>query len=61
MRRYFGASLVLFGCVLLGLDGTRYDTVIAAFPNSGHGVHASEVIGFGLAFLGVAALWTSRS
>ena len=60
MQRYLGALLVLFGCSLLALDGTRWDTVVATFPGPGHGLHASEVIGFGLALAGVAALWTSR-
>jgi hypothetical protein len=60
MRRYFGASLVLLGCLLLGLDGTRWDRVVASFPGSHHGVHASEVVGFVLAMAGVAALWSAR-
>ena len=55
MRRYLGASLVLLGCSLLALDGTRWDEVVATFPGRKHGPHASEVIGFGLAVLGVAA------
>lgn len=58
--RVFGASLVIFGCSLLALDGTRWDAVVATFPGRGHGLHASEIIGFGLAMVGVAALWTSR-
>jgi hypothetical protein len=60
MRPYLGALLVLLGCSLLALDGTRWDVVLASFPGSGHGLHASEVIGFGVAAVGVAVLWTGR-
>ena len=60
MLRYLGASLVLLGCVLLALDGTRWDRVITTLPREGHGLHASEAIGFGLAVIGVAALWGRR-
>ncbi|HEY7003676.1 MAG TPA: hypothetical protein VH281_05290 [Gaiellaceae bacterium] len=60
MRRYLGASLVLFGCLLIALEGTRWDTVVATFPGRQHGLHASDIIGFCLALVGIAVLWPSR-
>jgi hypothetical protein len=57
MLRYLGALLVLLGCLLLAVDGTRWDRLILSFGESGHGLHASELVGFGMAVIGVAALW----
>jgi hypothetical protein len=56
MLRYLGALLVLVGCLLLAVDGTRWDRLIISFGGSGHGLHESEVVGFGMAVIGVAAL-----
>jgi hypothetical protein len=62
MLRWLGASLVFLGCVLLALDQTRWDSVVAAFPGPGsHGLHASEILGFAIAVIGIAALWMGGS
>jgi hypothetical protein len=60
--RFLGASLVLLGCLLLAVDGTRWDVLLVALPSGGpgggaHGLEASEVIGLVLALMGIAALW----
>jgi hypothetical protein len=60
--RFLGASLVLLGCLLLAVDGTRWDVLLVALPSGGpgggaHGLEASEVIGLALALMGIAALW----
>jgi hypothetical protein len=60
MLRYHGVLLVLLGCLLLAVDGTRWDRLIVSFGGSGHGLHASEVAGFGMAVIGVAALWSRK-
>jgi len=60
MLRYFGALFVLLGCLLLAVDATRWDHLIFSFGGSGHGLHASEVVGLGMAVVGVAALWSRR-
>jgi hypothetical protein len=60
MLRYLGTLLVLLGCLLLAVDGTRWDRLILSFGGSGHGLHMSEVLGLGMAVIGVAALWTRR-
>jgi hypothetical protein len=57
-----GAFLVMLGCILLAIDGTRWDVLIVALPSGGpgggkHGVEASELIGFVLVVAGVTALW----
>ena len=58
MLRGTGAALVFLGCLLLTLDGTRWDREIVDFPGPGaHGIHASEALGFAVALIGVAALW----
>jgi hypothetical protein len=57
MLRYLGALLVLLGCLLLTVDGTRWDR---SFGRGGHGLHMSEVVGLGMAVIGVAALWSRR-
>jgi hypothetical protein len=61
MLRYLGALLVLLGCLLLAVDGTHWDRLVLSFGGSGHGLHASEVVGFGMAVLGVTALWSRRA
>jgi len=60
MLRYLGASFVLLGCLLLAVDGTRWDRLIFSFGGSGHGLHVSEVVGLGMAVVGVALLWGRR-
>jgi len=60
MLRYLGTLLVLLGCLLLAVDGTRWDRLILSFGGSGHALHMSEVLGLGMAVIGVAALWTRR-
>ena len=60
MQRYLGALLVLLGCLLLTVDGTHRDRLIVAFAGSGHGLHASEVVGLAMAGVGVALLWSPR-
>jgi hypothetical protein len=60
--RLVGAFLVVLGCLLLAADGTRWDVLLVALPSGGpgggaHGLQASEVIGFVLALMGIAALW----
>jgi hypothetical protein len=60
--RLIGAFLVVVGCLLLAADGTRWDALLVALPSGGpgggkHGLEASEVIGFVLALMGIAALW----
>jgi len=60
--RFLGTSLVLLGCLLLAVDGTRWDVLLVALPSGGpgggaHGLEASEVIGLVLALMGIAALW----
>jgi hypothetical protein len=60
LLRYLGASFVLLGCLLLAVDGTRWDRLIFSFGGSGHGLHASEVVGLGMAVVGVALLWSRR-
>jgi hypothetical protein len=46
--------------LLIALEGTRWDTVVATFPGRQHGLHASDIIGFCLALVGIAVLWPSR-
>ncbi len=59
MLRWFGAFLVFLGCALLALDGL-WDVEIASFPVAGdHGLHALEGVGFAVAAVGVAVLWTA--
>lgn len=60
--RLMGAFLVVLGCLFLAVDGTRWDVLLVALPSGGpgggaHGLEASEVIGFVLALIGIAALW----
>jgi hypothetical protein len=58
MLRWLGVALVTLGCTLLAFDGTRWDVLITSLPvREGHGLHASEVAGLGMAAIGVAALW----
>jgi hypothetical protein len=58
MLRWLGVALVALGCTLLALDGTRWDVLITSLPiGKGHGLHASEFAGLGMAIIGVAALW----
>jgi len=52
----------MLGCILLAIDGTRWDVLIVALPSGGpgggkHGVEASELIGFVLVVAGVTPLW----
>lgn len=62
MLRWAGVVLVCVGSAVLATDGSRWDFRVLSFPGPGlHGLHAFEVIGFGVVAAGLAALWAARA
>ena len=62
MLRWTGVLLVCLGAVVLATDGSRWDFQVVSFPGPGlHGLHAFEVVGFGVVAAGLVALWAARA
>jgi hypothetical protein len=55
MLRWLGASLVLLSCIVLATGWPSWDVVLVSLGS--RGLHASELFGFVIAAIGVAALW----
>jgi hypothetical protein len=57
--RWLGAGLILVGCVIIAIDVYPIDVVVVGLAPS-HGIHASDLIGTGIAVAGIAVLWRRR-
>jgi hypothetical protein len=54
--RVLGALTIVTGVVVLGLDVTRFDSVVETLsPN--HGLHLSDVLGSALVGIGILLMW----
>ena len=51
-----GTLAIVTGVVVLGLDVTRFDSVVETLSPS-HGLHLSDVVGTALVGFGIALMW----
>jgi hypothetical protein len=56
--RWLGVLAVVLGALVLGFDVSRWDGTVLTL-SSGHGVHASDVLGVALVAAGTIALWSA--
>ena len=56
IMRVLGVLAIVTGVVVLGLDVTRFDSVVETI-SPGHGLHLSDVVGSTLVAFGIVLMW----